>query len=333
MGTLPETARVLVINIARIGDTLLSTPLLRALKTALPRGELTCIAHPRRIEVLRGLPFIDHLLPMTKRSAFWRARLGGKRYDLVLAMGRDPIMLRYALRAGHRVVAFSQADSAINGALTVRVNPPTDLIPAVTERLLLAEAIGIPPASLRLAYVVTPTEAEWAATWLREHGLEGRRLVCVQAASFPTKAYRDWPEAHFRDLISRLLAHCADTAIVLLGDSSDRPRAERLAAGFSPRIAVAAGTASLRQSAALLAKASLYVGIDTGITHLAGALGIPMVALYHCMHPGRCLAPLEHPAYLAVLEHPASAGDCSERSSMAEVSVDAVWRRVEEALG
>ena len=52
---------ILVINVARIGDTLLVTPILRAIKQAYPQHRLGCLAHPRRMLLLRGLPFIDAL--------------------------------------------------------------------------------------------------------------------------------------------------------------------------------------------------------------------------------------------------------------------------------
>src|SRR6185369_3796248 len=73
-------ARVLVIAVARIGDTLLATPLLRALKAALPTGRLEVRAHPRRLDVLRHLPFIDRLSGLGK----WAAWLGTARLGTLL---------------------------------------------------------------------------------------------------------------------------------------------------------------------------------------------------------------------------------------------------------
>jgi heptosyltransferase-3 len=328
---LPDTGRVLVIAIARIGDTLLATPLLRALRAWVPDAALTCIAHPKRCAVLAGLPCIDHLLPMTKRSAIWRARLPGNPYDLAVVLGRDPVILRYARRSARQLVAFRQPDPALGRLIDLPVATPSQPMHAVDERLLLAEALGAPAAGKRLAYVVGAGESAWAEGWLASHGLRGKRLIGLQVASFPTKAYRDWPEAHFREIARCLIAAYPDIAVLLLGDRPDRPRADRIAAGLDRAHAVAGGF-DLRQAAALMARLSLYVGVDTGPTHLAGALGIPMVALYHCKHRGRHLAPLDHPAYLAVVEHPAGDGDCTEASVMAAIGVDDVWPRIVEAL-
>jgi heptosyltransferase-3 len=75
---------------------------------------------------------------------------------------------------------------------------------------------------------------------------------------------------------------------------------------------------------------NLYVGVDTGPTHIMGALEAPMVPLYHCHSPSRLLAPLERPKCF-VVDHPRAAG-CSEDTPMAEIEVETVWRRVLEAL-
>ena len=82
----------------------------------------------------------------------------------------------------------------------------------------------------------------------------------------------------------------------------------------------------------MMQQLDLYIGVDTGPTHLAGALGLPMVALYHCLHPGRYLAPLDHPNFLGVVEHPAAGGDCTPTRTMAEIGVDRVWEQVQAAL-
>jgi heptosyltransferase-3 len=89
---------------------------------------------------------------------------------------------------------------------------------------------------------------------------------------------------------------------------------------------------SLRQSAALMNELDLYVGVDTGPTHIMGALGAPMIALYHCYSPSRLLKPLERPDCY-VVDHPRAGADCSPETPMAEIPVEAVWQQVVAALG
>ena len=326
-------ANVLVIIVARIGDTLLATPALRALKAAIPQGRLTVLAHPKRLEVLQHLPFIDVLDGITKTSAPARGWIGKNRYDVALVYGNDAALVRYALRASDGVIAFSQRDMALNRRLAHLVAEPTEPQHAVLHRLSLLAPLGLAADDLRLAYCVTAEERAWARRWLGAQALSGRPLIGLQMASFPTKAHRDWPVSSFQELIARIVATQAkaQARFLLLGDAAAAEKAVPLLAACPKHVALAAGRLSLRQSAALMAELDLYIGVDTGPTHIAGALGIPMVALYHCAYPGRNLAPLQHPACI-MIEHPLTGTSSATTSAMADIPVAAVWQAAMDLL-
>ena len=336
-------AQVLVVIVARIGDTLLATPALRALKAAIPQGRLTVLAHPKRLEVLQHLPFIDALEGITKISAPARARIGKRRFDVALVYGHDAALLRYALRASAGVIAFRQRDAALNQRLEHLVEEPTEPQHAVLHRLSLLAPLGLSAVDLRLAplglaavdlrlaYCVTAEERSWARQWLQAHIPPGRTLIGLQTASFPTKAHRDWPVSSFQELIARMLATRPQAHFLLLGDKAAAQKAAPLLAACPKQITPAAGSLSLRQSAALMAELDLYIGVDTGPTHIAGALGIPMVALYHSAYPGRNLVPLQHPA-CSMIEHPLTGISTSATASMAEIPVVRVWQAASDLL-
>ena len=316
-------ADVLVIIVARIGDTLLATPALRALKAAIPQGRLSVLAHPKRLEVLQHLPFIDVLEDITKISARARGWIGKQAYDLALVYGRDAALVRYALRASKRVVAFEQRDAGLNARLAPAVPEPSPSIHAVLHRCLLLAPLDIAAADLRLAWQVTAEEKAWARKWRGKHVAAGAPLIGLQIASFPTKSHRDWPVSSFEELIAGITAAHAGAQFLLLGDKAAAEKAAPLLVAYPHQVALAAGRLSLRQSAALMAELDLYIGVDTGPTHIAGALGIPMVALYHCAYPGRNLAPLQHPA-CAMIEHPLTGKSKATMASMADIPVAVV---------
>jgi heptosyltransferase-3 len=324
-------ARVLVIAVARIGDTVLATPILRAIRAAVPRGRVDVIVQASRKELLEGLPFVDRVIGARKARAAV-ARLAGRRYDYAFAFGHDRWLVEYALAVADKVVAFRQPDEDLNRRLFRSVDPPASPEHAVVERMRLARAAGIELADVRTAYVVTPEEAAQAEQFLRQaFAAPPVPLVAILPKSFPTKAYRDWPRARFADFLARLFAEFPGGGALVLGDEDARDVAEALVARFPGRVASAAGSRSLRQTAALIAACDLYVGVDTGPTHLAGALGVPMVVLYHCRHRGRFLAPLGHPA-LEVIEHPAPDDACSDATSMDAIGVDDVWSAARRLL-
>lgn len=327
-----DVREILVINVSRIGDTLLATPAIRAIAAAWPGARITCLAHPKRREILERLPTIARLGAITKRRARLMGRLGGPRYDLAFVYGNDRPLIDYALRAARKVVAYRQGDAALDARLYRAVAPPPFQDKhSVLLHLDLPAALGIAPAGLALDYRVGDGERQWAERTLREALPQGASpLIGLQLASFPTKAYRDWPLDCFVALCRRILEAHPRAHFLIFGGAAERERTEAMQRQFPAQATRFAGKVSLRETAALMQRLDLYIGVDTGPTHIMGALGRPLVALYHCYSPSRLIAPLEHPCLYAV-DHPRGAG-CPPETPMREIGVDAVWAKVAQAL-
>jgi heptosyltransferase-3 len=325
--------RILVINVSRIGDTLLVTPAIRAIATAYPAARITCLGHPKRVEILEHLPFIGRIGAITKQRARLMGWLGRNRYDIAFVYGNDRPLIAYALRVARKVVAFRQGDGRIDSRLYKAAEPvPFQSLHSVPLHLALPAAIGIPPAGHALDYRVTGAEDRWARSLLQQQlPRTAGPLIGLQVASFPTKAYRDWPVESFISLCERILDRYPGAHFLIFGGALERDRTEEVHRRFPANSSLFAGRLSLRQTAALMKQVDLYIGVDTGPTHIMGALGIPMVALYHCYSPSRLIAPLEHPCLYAV-DHPRAGPDCSPEVPMAEIGVDTVWEKVAAAL-
>lgn len=323
----------LVINVARIGDTLLATPAMRAIASAYPGSQITALAHPKRAEVLHGLPFLAHVGGITKNTAPWRGRLGGRRYDYAVVYGFDEALVAYALRVSNRVVAFRQRDEALNRRLFRCVDaPPGGSEHAVAHRLRLTDALGIPASGLRLAYRVTPDEAATARARLAaDVPAEASPLIGLNIATFPTKVFRRWPVEQFGELSEQIIGEWPRAHILIFGGGEAAEDTRWLKERLRGRATLYAGRLSLRESAAAMSLIDLYVGLDTGPTHLMSAFDVPLVALYHCSIPSRQIAPLDHPC-LYVLDHPRLGGECAESTPMSEIAVDAVLAQVRRAL-
>ena len=323
----------LFINVARIGDTLLATPAMRAIATGHPGCQITALAHPKRAEVLRGLPFVARVGGITKNTAPWRGLLGGRRYDYALVYGFDEALVAYALRVAGSVVAFRQRDQALNRRLYRCVDePPAGTEHAVLYRLRLVAALGVQPAGQRLAYSVTPDEAAAARARLAaEAPARASPLVGMNVATYPTKLFRRWPIEQFGEVSARIAAEWPHAHVLIFGGSEEREGARRLKERLGDRATLFAGRLTLRESAALMGLTDLYLGLDTGLTHIMSAFDIPLVALYHCRIPSRQIAPLDHPCLYA-LDHPRLGGDCTESTPMSEITVDAVLAQARCAL-
>lgn len=326
--------RILVIHVSRIGDTLLATPALRAIAMAYPSAQLTVFAHPKRAEILRNLPFVAQVGTITKHLAPFLGRLGRSNYDIAFVYGHDHALIRYALRIARRVVAFRQDDSNLDSRLDPSVPaPPRNAMHAVDSLLLLPEAIGIPVAGRRLAYKVSEAEAYWAQAELAKRlPADAHPLIGLQVASFPTKAWRDWPIEHFIALCERIVTIHPKAQFLILGGTKEQERTELLKKHFPSQATLFAGKLTLRQAAAIMSRLDLYIGVDTGPTHIMGTFDIPLVGLYHCESPSRIYGPLEHPRFVAI-DHPAR--DAPGRAAnvpMGAISVDVVYKAVIDAL-
>jgi heptosyltransferase-3 len=328
----PEPRRVLVIHVSRIGDTLLATPALRAIAHAWPKAEITVLGHPKRVEILEHLPFLRRVGSITKQRARWRGWLA-RHYDLSFIYGFDEALVAYGLRTARRAIAFRQGDEDLNSRLFRAVEVPAfQSEHSVLQLLRLPAAAGISPRGLRLTYQVTPDEARAAHARLMAVGAQGcRPLIGLQIASFPTKAYRDWPVEHFAQLCERIAKRWLDSHFLIFGGGEERDRTAWLQQRLGIRASLFAGSLSLRETATLMSLTDLYVGVDTGPTHLMSAFDIPLVGLYHGYSRSELIAPLEHPCLYAI-DHPRAGPDCPPEAPMAEIAVDTVFAQVERAL-
>ncbi|WP_262947633.1 glycosyltransferase family 9 protein [Xenorhabdus indica] len=325
-----QPKNILIINIARFGDTLLVTPVIRALKLNWPEANIDVLAHKRTKEILENIDEINSINVFSKGKAKWVSWFSRQSYDLALVYNHDKPLLQYARRKANRVVCFSDTSRKTPNELLIE--KPQKLMQAQQERALLANALGIEIYDWRLQYCVSQNEAEYASSFLRHYGVEDKLRIGFQLQSFPAKAYRDWPVESFYELAQRIYARYPAAHILLLGSQDGAAAAERLSEMLGvQRCTSLAGKTTMRQNAAIMSQLNLYVGVDTGTTHLAGALGIPMVAMYHSFHPGRFLAPQQH-AKLAVIEHPIDYQQATRQDNMSDISVEQVWDSVKKIL-
>lgn len=323
----------LFINVSRIGDTMFSIPAMRAVAAAYSDCQITVLAHPKRAEVLRELPFLSAVGTISKRSAWRRGWLGGVRYDYAVVYGFDAPFIRYALRVARRVTAFRQSDPEINRRLYRWVEVPAfQSEHAVLQSLRLVSALGVPPVGRRLLYRVSIEETAVARAQLAaDVPRDAAPLVGLQVASFPTKAYRDWPIAYFAELADRITGEWPLAHFLIYGGSEEQVRVNWLKEKIGARATSYAGRLSLRETAAIMSLTDLYVGVDTGPTHIMSAFDIPLVGMYHCLSSSRLTGPLDHPCFYPV-EHPRERGRCSEQVEMSEITVEMVFAQVVRAL-
>ena len=241
-------------------------------------------------------------------------------------------MILYALRVSSKVVAFKQKENEINNRLYKSVEFPTSKkMHYVDIFMSLPQSIGIRENSKRLSLSIIDDDLLFADKILTQNNLNNKLLIGIQAVSFPTKDYRDWPIKYFLELCRKIINQNPNAHFLIYGGPSpkEKEKLELLFNGLRGNATKFIGM-PLRETAALMSKTHLYIGVDTGPTHIMSTFNIPMIVLFHCMLKSKIYGALEHPQYFAI-DHP-NINNCSEEISMSDISVKTVLIQVNKAL-
>jgi heptosyltransferase-1 len=282
---------ILLVKTSSMGDIIHNLPVVSDILAAMPEAKIDWVAEESFAEIPVLHPGVRRVIPVAirrwRRSLFqsgtWSEirrfvhALRATRYDMVLdsqGLIKSALMARLArgTRCGLDWNSAREPLASLAYGRKFSVNPAMH---AVTRyRQLAAQAFGYPlPA--RLDYGVrAPTHA---LPWLPN----GSYAVLLHATS---RAEKLWPETAWIELAAHL--HGQGMATVLpWGTPAERERSTRLAAQMAQ--AVVAPSMGLGQAATLLAHARLVVGVDTGLVHLATAVGVPAVGIYCGSDPAR----------------------------------------------
>lgn len=318
-----DPRKILFIVVTRIGDTLFTTPAIKAVGDAYPKAKIAVYAHPKRRHVFINLPFIHQLSSITKVTCLIRGWLFPKEFDLAFVYGHDVALIKYGLRASKLTIAFQQKADWLNQKLFRSVPPPQhNTIHAVRRALLLPKSIGIKTNNLRLSYSPSSREVFAANQILFNNQILSQRpLVALKIASFPTKPYRNWPMINFFLTCKEISKECPTAHFLILGGPDEREAPKELKDLLATRATLFSGESALdlRGLGALLSLTDLYIGVDTGPTHIMSAFNIPMIVMYHCASPAKIYGPLNHP-YAHLIQHTTQQKTCKEESSLSEVS-------------
>ena len=300
--------RILVVLPNWFGETLFATPFLRALRAFSPTARIATLGWPQCRAVLLHSPHVDELLDYDEHGAHaglmgkWRLirSLRRQRFDCVFILRRSLSRSLLVRLAGVPIrVGFANAKSG--WLLTHAVAPGLGHVHKAWTYLPLLEALGVPLPVGPYDYVVDDAERDVAARLLGQlPASTGRPLVVVHpGANWPHKR---WSTDRFATLADRLIEE-QRAQVVVTGSPDDVPLAEAIRGKMRQTPMVLAGRTTLRELAACLERAQAMISNDTGVLHIAAALGRPLVALYGPTSP-TLTGPLGDSQRMIVLHHP-----------------------------
>ena len=273
----PERVRrVLVVSCTALGDSLLSTPAIRATRKLFPEAEIFWLIKPAYLPLFRSNPHVDGFLPYRGGLKGLRGLVASLRgFDLFLSFhdsDEGPVLaavlagVPFILRTGLR-------DEGVRAFLSARV-PYRDEVHAVEQRLdVLRVLMGEPSLEFdpRLELPVTAEAREFSARLL-----QGRPRIGFQCLG--SNPYCAWPLDRFRALAEALRGLYPQGRIYLLGAKKDERTLSYLADGRF--VLNLAGKIPIAYLGGVVAGLDLLVTIDTGPMHVAFAVGTPTVCLF-----------------------------------------------------
>ncbi len=333
--------RILCMYVARFGDTLLMSVVLKALARQYPSAQIDFLGHAKRIQVLENLPFIRHLGAISKKSARlkgWCAQLMGRKpYDIAFVWGHDAELVDYAKRVSKHVVISSQCNQNRQNAVDAVVDYPADTLKIreeddkpLTQWLLdiVEKPLCFKAKDHASEYIVTPAERALAKELLHNATATVDKLptlIGLVVESHPSAPHRDWPLDKFVELTTRLHEQYQNAWFVVISGGLAAPKLKQLKAATGNQLIDFGGRLSMRESVAIMAELKLYIGVDTGPTLFAAALGIPSVMIFHCMRAGHLVINPKNPNNISVVDHPLAREYCSLDTPMGDVPVDKVF--------
>ena len=304
--SLPPDAHILVVKLATIGDLLLATPALRALRETYPQARIDLLVTPASAGLLDGWGVIDRVIVLDKYlfdypqqllknprnllrlRPLWNELRDGH-YDAVLLMHHLTLFFG---RLKHQLLMRATGakwrvglDNGHGWFLNVRVKDKGfGAMHEAGYNLAVAEAVGAATSDKRLAVPINAEERQQAHKLL--YGDESaesikRPIIAMHPGSGGYSLARRWAPERFAQLADTLF-HDAGGQLILIGGPEEAELHQQIIGMMQSGMPARsfAGKGNIRVAAAVLEQADLFVGNDAGPMHLATAVGTPTVAIF-----------------------------------------------------
>lgn len=287
--------RVLVVRLGAVGDVLRVLPAVRRLRAGLPALRLGWIVEPLSAPLLEGHPDLDEMILFPRRDLRpdpvhpIRFRRACREFGEGLQRGGWEVAIDFqgslksalvARQSGApRRIGFRPGETRELSFLftTEWVTLSAPRLNRVDRNLELVAALGVAAGPDAASIPETAAEAEEARALLAAIAPAGPRLIVSPGVS-RRQWYKAWPASHYAAFARRVAARCGARSIVVWGPGEETLARSVVEAAAGD--AILAPPTRLRSLAALLRRADLFVGADTGPMHLAWVVGCRVIALF-----------------------------------------------------
>ncbi|MFH0918590.1 MAG: lipopolysaccharide heptosyltransferase II [Candidatus Omnitrophota bacterium] len=278
--------RILIVRTDRLGDVLLSTPVIKALRQEFPQAYISMLVSPYTKDALDGNPDLDEIITFDKDAKFkgWWATLKAagllrkKKFDLAMVLHPTNRMHLLTFLAGiPRRLGY---DRKFGFLLTDRIKHTKEHGQKHESEyaLDLIRYLGLQPQDKTLFMPIKEASEKWAQVLFSQAQIKDsdKLLVIHPAASCRSKT---WPGERFAEVADKLIQKYGFKVIVVSGPA-DTQKAQVVIKNMRSKALNLAGKTSISQLASLLKRSQLFITTDSGPMHVASALGVPVITIF-----------------------------------------------------
>ncbi len=278
--------RILIVRTDRIGDVLLSTPVIKAVRENYPRAFIAVMVSPYTKGIVEGNPWLDEVITYDKdgkhkswlRSIKFARNLSKKKFDLVIILHpTNRVHLITYLAGIKRRVGY---DCKLRCLLTDRVTHTKQFGEKheLEYNLDLLKYLGLEAKDKSLFMPIKKESEQWVDDLFKQESIkaEDELLAINPAASCPSKV---WPLERFAQAADELAKKYGFKVLVISGPK-DLALAENVIKNMRSPAILLAGRTSVSQLASLLKRCRLFISNDSGPVHIASSVGTPVISIF-----------------------------------------------------
>ena len=286
-----EPKNILIVRTDRIGDVILTTPAIKALKERFAHAKISVLISDQTSDLLQGSPYINDILIDDRQGrhrgpfGYWRLVIGLRKRKF------DAAIIFHTKRRTNLACFLAGIPNRIgykNSKYGFLLTHPIQDDRAKGERhesqycLDVLQLFGLPSETFSLECQLQEESENWADKFWREQCGAREVVVIHPGASDPSKM---WPAHFFAEVIDNISLR-SDYAFVMIGSEQIADAGKKIANSSKVRVVDCIGKTTVGQMASLLKRAKLLISNDSGPVHIAAALKTPVISIFTRNQPG-----------------------------------------------
>ena len=338
-----EVKKILVRSTNWIGDTVMMLPSLMALKKNFPHAQITVLAKPWVIPLLKDHPSVNKTMIFSKNGSVLSSLrellriiswLRSERFDMAVLFQNafEAAFLAYAGKITYRIGYTTDGRGFL---LTHKVKRDRHILSVhqVEYFLNLIEAMNCHVEERKPLLYVNEEDSRASSLMLSSRGIEDRSFIIGINPGAEYGSAKRWPEERFA-VVGKWAAERWNAKVVIFGSSSETEISAKVASLMRPANSVnLCGHTTLGQAMALIKRCNFYLTNDSGLMHIAAAFNIPLVAIFgptdHVV-----TSPVSNNA--RIIRHSIDCSPClkevcpSDHRCMLSIEPEEVWEKMAE---